>query len=399
MQAISNQTAILFLYRLQLFLSPILSRRKTWLFAVIWFLLIAPAHAAMEVRVAIEQGIRQIRVGSSTPAIIRDASGAVLGQLPAMEARSASKARNGVSLDRWNSSLLWIEPKQSGAVFIGDRWYRGRTLLVNQSHGLAAINYVDLEQYLYSVVGSEMPASWNIEALKAQAVAARSYVVNKQLTSRNPLFDVQSTVASQVYKGMSNETVSTQKAVLDTAGQVLQYQGKVINAVFHSSSGGHTENVEEVWSGYLPYLRGVPDYDNNAPNARWATILSNQFISQRIGGIGSVRSISPERLTQTGRLMTVKVVGTQGQKILDADKFRMLLGLKSTWLTLTPFYGSVAATTPVQTLPASFQILGRGFGHGIGMSQWGANTMAQQGYKYDQILSHYYQGTTLTSMP
>lgn len=398
MQAISTQTANLFLYRLQLLLSPILSRRKTWLAAVIWFFLIVPAHAASELRVAIEQGTRQVTVGSSTPATVRDASGAVLGQLPAMEARSATKSRYGVALGRWNSSLLWIEPNQSGAVFIGDRWYRGRTLLVNQADGLTAINYVDLEQYLYSVVGSEMPASWKIEALKAQAVAARSYAVNKQLTNSNPLFDVQSTVASQVYKGMSNETASTQKAVLDTAGQVLQYQGKVINAVFHSSSGGHTENVEEVWSRYIPYLRGVPDFDSNAPNARWATTLSNQFISQRIGGIGSIRNIVPERLTQTGRLMTVRVVGTQGQKILDADKFRMLLGLKSTWLTLTPVYGSVAATTLVQTVPSSFQIFGRGFGHGIGMSQWGANTMAQQGYKYDQILSHYYQGTELGSV-
>jgi stage II sporulation protein D len=397
MPAIANQTAVSPFHQFQLFLAPLLNQKRTWLMSVIWFVLVAPAQAA-ELRVAIQEGVRQLQVGSSTPATVRDAAGQALGKIQGMEPYRAVNTGGRISLNRWQSNQIWIEPSNAGAVFIGDRWYRGRTLLVNQPTGLTAINYVETEQYLYSVVGSEMPASWHLEALKAQAVASRTYAMNRAQVARNQLFDVKDTVASQVYKGMSQETARTQQAVAETTNQVLTYDGKVINAVFHAASGGHTENVEDVWSKFIPYLRGVPDFDNSAPNARWSTVLTSQFMRQRITGIGSITQIKPEQLTQTGRFMTVRVSGTQGQRILDADKLRSLLGLKSTWLDITPVYGRVAASEAVPAVPVSFQIMGRGHGHGIGMSQWGALGLSQQGYRYDQILSYYYQGTQLSTL-
>jgi stage II sporulation protein D len=398
MRVTSNATASLFLLEFKLIVSRVLVGRRRWISTLLWILLIAPAQAALELRVAVEEGASQVRVGSSTPAIIRDSAGRALGQIAPMDAFYAQLKGSAIGLTRWQANKLWVEPSENGYVFIGDRWYRGRTLLTMRSSGITAVNYVDLEEYLYSVVGSEMGGNWPQEALKAQAVAARSYALYKRETNKNPLFDVVDTVASQAYKGLSNETVNTQQAVKATEGEVLSYNGKIIQAVFHSSSGGHTENVEDVWTRYLPYLRGVPDYDQGSPAFQWNANFSNDLISQRISGLGRILSITPGRISSTGRAITIKVSGTQGTRVVDADTFRSALGLKSTWFSVTPTYGQVASAGTVPSLPASFQLSGRGFGHGLGMSQWGAYNLAQQGYKYKDILSYYYKGTKLAAI-
>ncbi len=129
-------------------------------------------------------------------------------------------------------SALWIEPTDSGAVFIGDRWYRGRLLLIAQANNLLAINYVDLEQYLLSVVGSEMSAAAPIEALKAQAVAARSYALVHTFRPANRWFDVTAGKRHQAYKGIATEYNTTHKVISDTSGQILSYRGGVVESLY-----------------------------------------------------------------------------------------------------------------------------------------------------------------------
>ena len=150
-----------------------------------------------------------------------------------------------------------------GLLLLQGQPYRGRLQLSRQGQGVQAVNHVSLESYLAGVVGSEMPASWPLAALRAQAVAARTYA----LAQRRPEapFDLKATVASQVYRGVVAETDSTREAVASTRGQVLMYDGTLINAVFHSSSGGSTENSGEIWNRQLPYLVSVPDYDRDSP--------------------------------------------------------------------------------------------------------------------------------------
>lgn len=375
-----------------------LTGRTGWLSGLLWLALMAPAMAAVEMRVAIQNGASQVTVGSSTRAIVRDSSGRDLGEIAAMNAFVAVPTGGMVQLDRWQGKQIWVEPTAGGYVFIGDRWYRGRTQVVASGKGLTAVNYVDLEQYLYSVLGGEMYPTWPLEALKAQAVVARSYVLYQREHSANNLYDVGNTTSWQVYKGIADETSSTQAAVNATAGQVLINQGKIIEAVFHSSSGGHTENVEHVWTRPLPYLKGVPDFDQGTPEYEWVKTFSRSELSARITGVGNIISMQPERTTPRGRVMTMQVVGDAGTRTISGDTLRNALDLKSTKFKVLPTYEPTAAKGKADLVPLSFQVQGNGFGHGLGMSQWGAYNLARQGYDYRQIVLHYYKNTALAKV-
>ncbi|PSF38451.1 sporulation protein [Aphanothece hegewaldii CCALA 016] len=360
------------------------SKKYGWLTMLLWLLFIAPVSAAVELRVAVIKAASQVNVGSSTDALIKDGAGRTLGTLSAMSSFVAEPEKNNVAIEKWKSQQIVIEPSNEGYVWIKDRWYRGRTRLLLQGKGVTAVNLVDLESYLYSVVGSEAIATWPIEALKAQAVAARTYALNKSSTGSNRFYDLDTTVQTQVYKGLQTEYSSTHEAVNQTSGQILTYNGKAILAVFHSSSGGHTENVEEVWSSALPYLRGVVDYDQTAPVFQWEKSFNTNQIGNLLG-VGTVKSFIPERITRNGRIITLKVIGEKGSKIIDDSHLRKVLDLKSTLFTVSVQDNLV-------------EIKGRGYGHGIGLSQWGAYYLSLQGVSYNDILSHYYQNVKLTKI-
>ena len=356
-----------------------------WLSAILWLVLVAPAQAAMQLRVAIEQSASQVKVGSSTQGVVRDYNtNRPLGQIAAMNAFYAQPSEGGVALEQMEAGAMWIEPSGNGYVYIGDRWYRGKTLLIPTAKGLTAVNYVDLEQYLYSVLGGEMNGNWPQEALKAQAVAARTYAIYKQQNEKNPVYDVVNTQASQVYTGVKSEAPGTYAAVNATTGQILTYKNQAILSVFHACSGGHTENVEDVWFEALPYLRGVKDFDQNVSACQWVKTFSPEELNRRISGVGNLVSLNPT-LTPYGSIKTIKVIGDKGTRELRGDAVRNVLGLKSTRFTITED-------------PLGLRFDGRGWGHGLGMSQWGAYTLAQRGVKYQQILRHYYQGTNLAKI-
>ena len=371
-----------------------LGKRYFWISLVFLLSMVAPAQAALILRVAVQEGASQLKVGSSTKAAIRDGSGRNLGELTANSAQSAQFRSGKVAIGSWAANQIWIEPAGNGYVWIGDRWYRGRTLLLPQKSGLTAVNYVDIEQYLYSVLGAEMSGNWPQEALKAQAVAARSYAIHQRLKSQTDLYDVDNTQSSQVYKGLQTESSGTYSAVDATAGQVLTYNSQIILAVFHSASGGHTENVEDVWTEPLPYLRAVPDFDQGAPVYQWKESFTRDQMSSKISGVGNVVSMKPERTTAYGSVLTMKVVGDGGSRVMSGSDLRRVLNLRSTRFTVIPQYGIFSGRNGGKP-PTGFQVAGKGFGHAVGMSQWGAYNLARQGYGYQQILLHYYRGTTL----
>ncbi len=359
--------------------------RHWWFSLFLWLFLILPAQAATELRVAIKDGSRQLNIGSSTTAIVRNGSGQKVGEIEAMNAFNAQPNGGNVALGNWQSNQLWIEPSGDGYVWIGGKWYRGRVRLLNRGQGLVAVNHVDLDEYLYSVVGAEMVPSWHAEALKSQAVAARTYALYKSAKSNNSLYDLDTTTATQVYRGLETETYSTHEAVNSTTGQVMTHNGQIILAVFHSSSGGHTENVEDIWSSPLPYLRGVVDYDQNAPVFQWTKSFSSGDLTNRLGGVGTIKSMIPQEKTPRGRVVKMKVVGSRGTKYMKGSDIRKALGLRSTLFSVNGSGGN-------------FQVSGRGFGHGVGLSQWGAQNMAQQGSSYRNILGHYYQNATISNL-
>jgi stage II sporulation protein D len=321
-----------------------------------------------------------------------------------------------------SSQAIWLEPLASGIVLgdskpVGDfqlrqRRYRGRLLVVVKGSVLQAINHVDLESYLPSVVGSEMPASWPQAALRAQAVAARTYALRQRSASQP--FDVSATVASQVYKGVEAETPTTREAVARTRGEVLMYDGTLVNAVFHSSSGGSTENSGDLWSQQLPYLVSVPDVDQDSPVARWQQRLDPETLIKAFGQIGGATRIEILATTSSGRVRQARVIGPAGTLVLTGAELRSRLGLRSTLVRfelvgpdvalsqlpgggppILPPLPDAAAQLPIQVPQATLLAVGRGFGHGVGMSQWGAYALAQRGEGYPEILRYYFRGTEL----
>jgi stage II sporulation protein D len=219
--------------------------------------------------------------------------------------------------------------------------YRGAIeIRPSKSGGLSAINAVDLESYVRGVVPRESPPSWPLEALKAQAVAARSYAIASPV--RGAGFDQYADTRSQVYGGARAETTRTNQAAAETAGQVLTYQGKVAQTFFFSTSGGYTENNENSFTGGTPepYLRGVPDpYEAqaNSPYESWVRKFSNSSMQSKLGNLlkGKLRNIVVTRRGVSPRIVSARVVGTGGGTNVTGEELKGALGLPDTWAYFT----------------------------------------------------------------
>lgn len=225
--------------------------------------------------------------------------------------------------------------------------YRGTLRVIHYTNGFTVVNKLGLEKYLYGVVPRESPSSWPAEALKAQAVAARSFAARS--LGRTGAFDVYCTTSSQVYGGFDGEAATTNSAVNKTAGVVPTYGGQPITAFFFSTSGGHTENVENVWGGTpVPYLKGVPDpYDGASPYHVWpenpsrrsAATLAAQLgaysASNTSGVKGLLRTIYVVRRGSSPRVVKALVIGSDGVSEISGGKLRVELGLRDTWVSFT----------------------------------------------------------------
>src|SRR4028118_398182 len=200
----------------------------------------------LEIRVAISTGNSSLVVGTSTPSEVVDAEGKVLGELPANEGTNVLPDGQYIRIGKWQTPAgAWLKPTKGGLVFVGDRWYRGDLLLVSQGNTLLAVNYVDLESYIASVVGAEVSPSWPMAALKAQAIAARSYALVHYLRPADDLFDLGNTERWQVYRGVDAEWNTTRQAVKETHGVFLSYKGGVVESMYAASD----DIVTDVFGG------------------------------------------------------------------------------------------------------------------------------------------------------
>ncbi len=226
------------------------------------------------------------------------------------------------------TSQLRIRSNDPRGIWLGKRRYRGELRLDVVGEEIQVINYLDLEKYLASVVGSEMPKSWPMAALQAQAVAARTYVLQKLGTFRP--YDIQSNQANQVYLGIESETKSTKKAVRKTRSLVLTHKGRLINAVFHSSSGGLTESSGAVWKNQLPYLVGVPDHDQHSPRHQWDIRFTKRELLKAFRETGGLEKIKLITTSPSGRVLKAKVYGPRGVIEISGKELRKRMNLKST---------------------------------------------------------------------
>jgi stage II sporulation protein D len=330
-----------------------------------------------KVRVLLSSGAKKLKLTSAADFIVRDATGqthdVAAGSYtltPTLSLRVLGAAKAAPL-----TGPITFAPGPS-PLSLGRR-YRGSIQVDVVGGRLRAINVVNLEQYLYGVVPSEMPSSWAPEALKAQAVVARSYALAVKKTGA---FDLYPDTRSQVYLGVDHEKPSTNAAVDATAGKVVLYNGQVAKTYFYSSSGGRTAASQDVWGTAVPYLVSVPDpYDTISPYHNWGPVA---FSGAKLGKIlrvpGRLVDVQPE-LNSSGRTQSVTAVGTTGSVVVQAADLRRRLALRSTWFTVgvlslagpakAVVYGSVARLSGIargvpdatlqQRTPAGWEVAAR----------------------------------------
>jgi stage II sporulation protein D len=236
---------------------------------------------------------------------------------------------------------------------IRDGLYRGAIDVIPDGAGVTAINVIDLDPYLKGVVAGEMPSTWPLEALKAQAVAARTYALATRKTTGS--FDQYPDTRSQVYKGVVGESVSSNAAVDQTAGEILTYEGEPAVTYYFSTSGGHTENVEYSFVGSLskPWLVGVPDpYDHHSPYHRWQATFSSASLDRALGAPGKFVRLKALQRGVSPRVVRAQVIGTRGTRTVSGPQVRAALGLRDTWFTHVRVQSSARA--PRSARPASW---------------------------------------------
>ncbi len=286
-----------------------------------------------------------------------------------------------------SADKIILVPINGSPFRFNNRLYRGSLQLSSDGGRITAINMVSLEQYLYSVVPKEVGNEWPMEALKAQAVAARTYAVARMASRINADWDVMPGQSDQVYGGYESERERTTRAVEETRGQILVYNGRPITSYFCSNSGGMTE------AGRYPYLRSFPDpYSKNSPGYRWTLRISASELAQRLKSkgynVGTVNSVIASDRSSSGRVRSIRIAHSKGMTYIPGDDFRWKVD--STYLRSTLFTVSKSGQT--------FTFEGYGYGHGYGLSQWGCYQQAKLGRDYREILSFYYPGTTFDEL-
>ena len=357
--------------------------------------------------------------------------------------------------DLKNKAKIVVKSSDGRGIWVGQKRYSGILNLFVFDSEILVINTLGIEKYLSSVVGSEMPAKWPLEALKAQAIASRTYAFKQK---GNTLYDIDSTHNKQVYNGLESRTYKTSRAVRSTRSLVLTYKNKLINALFHSSSGGITENSQDVWKTQYPYLSSVKDFDKNNPKLRWEKRFTHEKLEELFPTIGGLNKIEILSITETGRVKNIKIYGAYGSDTISGTDIRKKLNLKSSLVRFNfiedtkpktqkdksiKLQSEKSSNTPItytvklgdnlidiamrynvnvdeivtlnsiedptlikinqrllvprkqnETISPVKKILvvsGLGSGHGVGMSQWGARFLASKGIKAEKILKHFYK--------
>lgn len=400
------------------------------------------------------------------------------------EQLEVSQSESLINLEKSNGeNIISFDTKQEvyiktneNIITVENKKYRDCIGFNVRSGKLIVINNIELGNYLKGVVPREMPASWELEALKAQAVSARNYTIKNIGKHKNEGFDICDTTHCQVYGGYDGEHPNSNRAIDETKGKVLMYNGELADTYYYSCSGGYTANNEEVWNGSpVPYLRAKEDiYSKDTPHSNWTYTLSksefNRIIKSKGYDVGDIISVETKKDSVGARVVELVVKGTNGERVILKDNVRAIFGynnIKSTNYIIEGASPSnpVGPTPPTNSndktevyilsadgthtikeditnltvissnyvgkintgkdivvsngsnnkvikynkdvvnnqttgnindsilIGENITFRGKGFGHGVGMSQYGAQNMAKQGYRYNEILEFYYTGT------
>jgi len=293
-------------------------------------------------------------------------------------------------------SGIRIESERQAGISLNGKRLRGTLeILRQQDLTLLVVNHVALEDYLRGVLSKEAPDYWPVEALKAIAIAARTYAVYQRFTKAQVAYDVTGDVMSQDYGGKSEEKAATTRAVKATAGLIVLYQGKSFPTFYHSTCGGVTEHARVMGDYDLPPLRGgiVCRFCSASPFFQWQRRLTRADIGWALrkspyGSIGPVSALRVVKRTASGRAQEIAIVGTSRTLKVTGYDFRALLGFDR---IRSPLF----SVTPVGD---SFVLDGHGWGHGVGLCQWGAAELARRGFSAAELLAYYYPGIDVVSL-
>jgi len=356
-----------------------------------------PLWAMETVRVAVMEGIHHVTIRSPNPFYLKTTSPESMAQPAMIKVDMVYQTGGEITINGRKSHVHeWVflpvqaeEGGENGFVVNGQP-YPGILRVKQKEKGLLIINEVALERYLAGVVPSEMSPKWNKEALKVQAIISRTYALYQKMKNSDKDYDLWGSVLGQVYTGDAGNDPAVDQAIRETAGIVLTYQGRPALTFFHSTSAGRTEDAAELWGIDLPYLKGVNcPFDRDSPYYRWTRSLPLQNLEQALRDNRSVNDpitgILPGDRSRAGRLLTVLMMHKGGKTIVKANDLRKAIGFRT--LPSTNF--SIDAFGP------TLQISGQGYGHGVGLCQWGAKVLAERGYKADAIMHYYYPGLVL----
>ncbi len=394
----------------------------------------------------------KLSIGGENELVVKDLSGNILECLGAkfIEVELAGKYLvlydKTRKLSSYNTNEIMLGT-ESGLVEVNKRKYRGDLILKASGK---IVNHLDIEEYLYGVVPREMGASFPVEALKAQAVASRSFALSNKNKHKSEGFNLCNTTHCQVYSGYSSENKKINEIIEATRGQYVYYNGNIAETVFHSNNGGYIESARGAWGNPIAYLQSKEDrFSEGTVNSDWSFEISIAELNNKLNKagikIGSLKDLEIVGLTDGKRATSIRLIGSTAEEVIPASKFRTILGnnnFKSTYFTIngretlgvdknldlyvldgleifkvqdSPIYvegrkGSLKenlaslsiygrteldGSKPSGLTSSTLKIKGKGFGHGVGMSQYGAKAMAEAGYDYLEILEYYYEGTEI----
>lgn len=378
-------------------------RLRSWVAAgvLVGFVFLAsPSRADDLVRIAVARHVRSTVIASESALIVRqldqtiDRTPLLAPDLSTLLDIQVSAGRMVIGGSIAAGQRIGVESPLGLPIAVDGTPYRGSFIVqVDPDGEMTVVNVIDLEQYLYGVVGSELPATWPRAALQAQAVVARTYAVGRLGIRDDVGYDLVAGEEDQAYRGIDGESPAVVAAVDATRDVILVYEGQIVHAYYSADDGGYTADGADL-SDPQPYLVPVRDpYASGSPDRSWSAQVDAsdfaQSVNALIAPVGMLTAVTIGSIDESGRLRSVHVTGSSGATAVSGFDFRRLAGrhlVRSTKITSVSLDGGV------------IKVVGTGFGHGVGMSQWGARTMAAQSFDYAGILRFYYKGSALTTI-
>lgn len=285
----------------------------------------------------------------------------------------------------FDTDRIIVKSSKDGKIFVNGKYFRGELAILKKEKGFLVINVLDIEDYLKGVLYHEVSPKWPLEALKAQAIVARTFALYQSSVSKTKEYDLTSDTFSQMYGGAVSEKSRTNLAVELTKGKVLTYNSKLFPSYYHATCGGFTEDASILWNINIPPLKVVKcNFCNRSPHFVWDASMSLKEIEEKLSAMGintgDITDIKILSFTPSGRINALLIKSNKGESELSAKQFRQALG------------GTLIRSTNFSIRIDKGQVIfkGIGWGHGVGMCQWGANFMAESGTKAGEILRFYY---------